>query len=161
LTARGDRELLSLIRELVDAQVVVEESADRFAFRHALTREAIRARLLARERIALHRAIAAALEQQYDADDHHLDDELAYHMFEAGVWESARCYALRAADHAMTLCAPREALQQLERAVVATQNAGMRPDATLLIARGRAHETLGAFPNANDDFTAALATARE
>ena len=106
----------------------MEESADRFAFRHALTREAIRARLLARERVALHRSIATRLEEQYDENAHHLDDALAYHMFEAGVWDSARRYALRAADHALALCAPREALQQFERAVVATEHSGTRAD---------------------------------
>jgi predicted ATPase len=61
LTNRGEAELLTLVKELVEAQLVVEESADRFAFRHALTREAIRSRLLARERVALHPAIAATL----------------------------------------------------------------------------------------------------
>ena len=35
------------------------------------------------------------------------------------------------------------------------------PDASLLVSRGRAYETLGAFTQANDDFTAALAAARE
>jgi DNA-binding CsgD family transcriptional regulator/tetratricopeptide (TPR) repeat protein len=161
LTQRDDADLLSLVKELVDAQLVVEESADRFAFRHALTREAMRARLLTRERVALHRSIAAALEQQYDESTHDVDDALAYHAFEAGAWESARRYALRAAAHASTLCAPREALQQLERAVTATENSGQRPDPSLLVARGRAHETLGSFPQANDNFTAALDTARE
>ncbi len=161
LTEHDERELLSLVKELVDAQVVAEESADRFAFRHALTREAIRARLLARERVALHRAIATRLEQRYDENAGQLDDALAYHMFEAGAWDSARRYALRAAEHALALCAPREALQQLERAVVATERSGSRADAASLIARGRAHETLGAFSHANDDFAAALATARE
>ncbi len=161
LTEHDEGALLSLVKELVDAQVVVEESADRFAFRHALTREAIRARLLVRERVALHWSIATRLEEQYDEAAHHLDDALAYHMFEAGVWDSARRYALRAADHAMALCAPREALQQLERAVVATEHSGTRADAALLIARGRARETLGAFSHANEDFAAALAAARE
>lgn len=160
LTHHDEGELLSLVRELVEAQLVVEESADQFAFRHALTREAMQARLLARERVALHRAIATAIEQQDHADAHEADDALAYHNFEAGAWESARRYALRAADHAWTLCAPREALQQLERAVIATQRGGRRPEPSLLIARGRAHETLGAFPQANDDFTAALDAAR-
>ena len=125
--------------------------------------EAIRARLLARERVALHRSIATMLEQQYDDNVHQLDDALAYHMFEeAGAWDSARRYVPpRAADHALALCAPREALQQLERAVVATEHSGTRVDAALLIARGRAHETLGAFSHADDDFAAALAVARE
>ncbi|MEP6732759.1 MAG: AAA family ATPase [bacterium] len=161
LTHHDDAELLSHVKELVDAQLVVEESADRFAFRHALTREAMRARLLARERVALHRAIAAVLEQQRQGDSHDADDALAYHAFEAGTWDSARHYALRAAEHALTLCAPREALQQFERAVNATANAGQRADPSLLIARGRAHETLGAFPRANEDFSSALEAARD
>ena len=166
LTEHDDSELLRprLVKELVDAQVVVEESADRFAFRHALTREAIRARLLVRERIALHRAIAATLEEQYDENAHHLDDVLAYHMFEAGAWESARRFALRAADHALTLCAPRRSTAALFERDSGRYECGHSPslsDAALLIARGRAHETLGTFAHANDDFAAALATARE
>lgn len=160
LTPHGDAELLALVRELVEAQLVVEESADRFAFRHALTREAMRAELLARERVALHRAIAAALEAQDAGGTPDRDAALAYHTFEAGAWEPARHYALRAAAYASTLCAPREALQQLERAAAATAHAGRRPDAALLVARGRAYETLGAFPQAHDDFAAALAEAR-
>jgi DNA-binding CsgD family transcriptional regulator len=161
LTKQDETELLSLVKELVGAQLVIEESADRFAFRHALTRETIRAQLLARERIALHRAIATSLEQHYDASAHESDDALAYHTFEAGAWESARRYALRAAAHASTLSAPREALQQLERAAVATVNSGGTAEPSLLVARGRAHETLGEFQQANDDFLAALGAARE
>lgn len=161
LTQHDEAELLSLIKELVEAQLVVEESADRFAFRHALTREAMRVRLLGRERIAVHRAIAAALEQQSRGGTRDADDALAYHTFEAGMWDAARRYALRAADHALALCAPREALEHLERAVTATENAGQRPESALLVARGRAHETLGAFPQANDNFVAALAAARD
>lgn len=160
LTRHDERELLALVKELVDAQLVVEESADRFAFRHALTREAMRGRLLARERVALHRAIADALERQHSGNVHDADDALAYHTFEAGAWEQAREHSLRAAARALALSAPREALQHFERAVSATENAGQRPDASLLIARGRALETLGAFPRANEDFLAALATAR-
>ncbi len=161
LTQHDDAELLALIKELVDAQLVVEETAERFAFRHALTRETMLTQLLARERVALHRAIATALEQQHDARSHDADEALAYHTFEAGAWESARRYALLAAAHASTLSAPREALLQYERAVTATENAGQRPDPALLMARGRAHETLGGFPQANDDFTAALSAARD
>ena len=38
------------MKDLIAAQLVVEESAEIFAFRHALTREALYAHLLARER---------------------------------------------------------------------------------------------------------------
>jgi DNA-binding CsgD family transcriptional regulator len=160
LTRHDERALLGLVRELIDAQLVVEESADRFAFRHALTREAMCARLLVRERVALHRAIAAALERRTDESTHDVDDALAYHAFEAGEWLTARRFALRAATHASTLRAPREALQHLERAVVATENAGMPVEPALLVERGRTHETLGAFAQANADFRAAMAAAR-
>ncbi|MEP6620880.1 MAG: AAA family ATPase [bacterium] len=160
LTQHGEADLLSLVKELVDAQLVVEESADQFAFRHALTREAMRARLLGRERVALHRAIATALEAQR-GPGHDDDDALAYHTFEAGDWESARHYALRAATRALALSASHEALQHFERAVTATKNAGQQPDTSLLLGRGRAYETLGAFSQANDDFLDALGIARE
>ncbi len=46
----SEPELLVVLRTLVDRHLVVEESTDRFAFRHALTREAIYADLLAHER---------------------------------------------------------------------------------------------------------------
>jgi DNA-binding CsgD family transcriptional regulator/tetratricopeptide (TPR) repeat protein len=159
LTAHDERALLAHVKELIGAQLVVEESADRFAFRHALTREAMYERLLARERVALHRAIAATLERRFDESAHDVDDALAYHSFEAGEWDAARRFALRAAEHASTLCAPREQLQHLERAVIATEKAGRKADTSLLLARGRAHETLGAFPQANADFVSAIAVA--
>lgn len=162
LTQHGELQLLSLVKELVDAQLVIEESVDRFAFRHALTREAIRARLLARERVALHRAIANALEADRDRpareDD---DDALAYHSFEAGAWDAARRYSLSAAARALSLSAPREALQHFERAVSATENDGQPVDAPLYMGRGQAHETLGSFGLAHDDFTAAHSVSRE
>ena len=55
--------LLDLLKEVMAAQLVIEESTDQFAFRHALTQQAIYAELLVRERQALHGAIAETLEQ--------------------------------------------------------------------------------------------------
>jgi len=84
LTQDEERELLGLVKELIAAQLVAEESAERFAFRHALTRQAVYAQLLARERQALHRRIGEALEHLHaDMLDVHLED-LAYHFYEAG-----------------------------------------------------------------------------
>lgn len=60
LTGRDERDLLELFRELVAAQLVVVESAERFTFRHALTRQAIYATLLIRERRALRLTVARA-----------------------------------------------------------------------------------------------------
>ena len=160
LTSHDERELLALVKELIAAQLVVEESAERFAFRHALTREAIYAELLARERVTLHREVAAALERLHA---HALDavvEALAYHTWEAGEWERAARYAARAAVHATALSAPREAVAHLDRAFAASERAGIQPGIDLYLARGSGNETLGEFQRANDDFTAALERAR-
>jgi predicted ATPase len=92
VTGCAEDDLLCHIKELIAAQLVVEESAERFAFRHALTRQAIYVQLLARERQALHRTIADTLQRLYAATpDSHLG-ELAYHSYEAGVDVlSSRC----------------------------------------------------------------------
>src|SRR5260370_23061546 len=83
LTQHDEQHLLQLIKELIAAQLVVEESAEQLSFRHALTRQAIYADLLVRERKALHRRISETLERLYASVlDAHLSD-LAYHFFEA------------------------------------------------------------------------------
>ncbi len=50
ITQYDEAYLLELMKELIAVQLVIEESAEQFAFRHALTRQAISAGLLARER---------------------------------------------------------------------------------------------------------------
>src|SRR5438132_636723 len=88
LTGHDEAYLLLLLKELIAAQLVVEESAERFAFRHALTREAIYAELLARERLALHREVGAAIERQHASSLDSVVEALAYHA-----WESADSHA--------------------------------------------------------------------
>ena len=160
LTSHDERELLALVKELISAQLVVEESAERFAFRHALTREAIYSELLARERIALHRAVATALERQHATSLDGVIESLAYHTWEAGDWDRAGSYAAGAARHALSLSAPREAVTHLDRAFASSERAGTVPATDLWLMRGRANETLGDFQRANDDFTSALERSR-
>jgi len=154
LTEHDEYELLVLVKELIAAQLVVEESTDRFAFRHALTREAIYAELLGRERVALHRRVAVALEQSGSRSPSTIE-ALAYHTWEAGDWQHAASYALIAARHAMTLSAPREALVHLDRAFAAESALG-EVSTALYLERGRAQETLGEFQRAHESFTEAL-----
>ncbi len=54
LTEVDSATLQDAVKELVDSQLVVEQSNDQFAFRHALTRQAIHAQVLGRERRHLH-----------------------------------------------------------------------------------------------------------
>ena len=56
--------ILVYMKELVAAQLVMEEAADLFSFRHALTRQAVYSELLVGERRALHRHIAETIEQR-------------------------------------------------------------------------------------------------
>ena len=159
LTGHDERALVSLIRELIGAQLVTEESPDRFAFRHALTREAILGELLARERIALHRAVADALDADEGPAEAHIES-LAYHAYGARDWPRALDASVRGASHALALHAPREALAHLDRALEAAVQSGATPGCGLRLTRGRALETLGDLRGAHDDFSAALDTAR-
>ncbi|MDQ2904616.1 MAG: AAA family ATPase [Chloroflexota bacterium] len=158
-----DEELLSLLKEVVAAQLVVEESADQFFFRHALTRHAIYAELLARERRAVHRRLADALEQLFASPvalDAHLPD-LSYHCFQGEDWEKAREYGQRAGEKALMLFAPRAAVEQLSWAVQAASHLSEPPPTALYRARGQAHELLGEFERARADYEQALHLSQE
>ena len=157
-----EEKLLLLIKELAAAQLVVEVSADQFAFRHALTQQAIYTGLFARERRSLHRTLAEAIEQLYapaSVLDTHLED-LAYHYYEAEIWEKALEYGRRVGEKALALYAPHAAVDHFTHALFALQHlSGVQPSAIYRL-RGRAYETLGDFERARGDYERALETAR-
>jgi DNA-binding CsgD family transcriptional regulator len=71
---------------------------------------------LARERRTLHQKIAETMERLYaDSREARLAN-LAYHFYEAGVWQAALTYSLQAAENAEGLFAHGEALSHYERA---------------------------------------------
>jgi DNA-binding CsgD family transcriptional regulator/tetratricopeptide (TPR) repeat protein len=151
LTPYDEQQLLVLMKELIAAQLVIEESAEQFAFRHALTRQAIYADLLVRERKALHRSIADLMEHTYSSTlDTHVAD-LAYHFYEAGAWEKALAYGQRAGEQAHRLYAPHVTVEQVTRALDAAQRGSIPPPVSLYRLRGRAYETLGDFEQARLD----------
>jgi DNA-binding CsgD family transcriptional regulator len=155
LTGHDETTLLELMKSLISAQLVVEESAETFAFRHALTREALYSDLLARERRTLHGAIAATLELIAQAHDISMAD-LAYHFYEAALWAKALEYAQLAGAQAQRLYAPRAAIEHLSRAIVAAQQLGVQPTSAVYCDRARMYATLGAFDAAQADYQAAL-----
>ncbi len=151
----GKHELLRTMRELTEAQLVIEESADAFSFRHALTREAVYTTLLVRERKGLHETIAETLEDLYrDALDEHLPD-LAFHYYMAGAWEKASEYSQRAGERARALYAPRETVEHLTRALEAAHQLSPPVPTPLFRTRGQAYEILGDFEKAHADYDAA------
>jgi DNA-binding CsgD family transcriptional regulator/DNA polymerase III delta prime subunit len=156
ITGRSEAEVLNSLKEMIAAQLVVEESADHFAFRHALTRQAIYAGLLLRERKALHRVLAEAIEHLYaSARDTHLED-LAAHWYEAGVWDKAAETARRAGERAQRLYAPQTAIEHFTRALEATAHLGQSLPAPLYRSRGLAYHVLGDFERGLADLESAL-----
>ncbi len=153
---RDEQQLFLLIKDLIAAQLVIEESDERFAFRHALTREAIYSELLARERKMLHRTIAETMECLYASDvERHLTD-FAYHFYEAGLWQHVLEYAQRAGEKAMSFYAPRAAIENFTHALNAEYQLSVIPPSSLFRVRGQAYELIGKFDRARADYEEAL-----
>ncbi len=159
----NEAQLLDLLKEVMAAQLVVEEEVDLFAFRHALTQQAISNELLLRERQGLHRSIAQNLERlsisSQAAREKHLED-LAYHSYEAGMWEQALTYAQEAGEKALRLYAQQAAIDHFTHAVEAAHHLLQTPPVSLYLARGRAYESLGDVERARGDYERALDAAR-
>jgi predicted ATPase len=171
LANMNEAELLQQIKELMAAQLVVEESAEQFAFRHALTREAVYATLLLRERKSLHRLVADTLERRVPGVGIAPTADLAYHYYAAEAWDKAYQYSQRAGEEALALYAPREAIQhfthaieasaQLATATPAPFEGGKSSLGALYRQRGQAYEITGDFERAEGDYEWALSAARD
>src|SRR5579884_2889855 len=156
----GEPALLALLKELIGAQLVVEESAEQFVFRHALTREAVYTALLTRERKALHRQVAQELQRLHGQGQDQPTGDLAYHFFTAGEWAQALNYSRRAGERALALYAPGAAIEHLTRALEAAAQLSLPAPVDLHRQRGLAYEILGEFESARRDHETALALAR-
>jgi DNA-binding CsgD family transcriptional regulator len=160
LTDWDENMLLELIRELMTAQLVIEESAERFAFRHALTRQAIYTAMLARERRVLHLAVAQAMERLHAAMPEPYFADLSYHFAAGESWEKAIEYGERAGERALALYAPQAAVEHFSRAADAAAHLSITLSARLYRERGRARIMLGDFSGALVDYQAALERVR-
>ncbi len=159
LTDSSESALLGHLKELIAAQLIVEESADHFVFRHALTREAVYGTFLARERRRLHREMALMMETLYgETEDPHVA-ELAYHFYQGEVWDKTLIYAQQAGDRALSLYAPLAAIDFLGHALEAAGHLADTGAAELLLRRGQARATVSEFDGALKDYQAALAAA--
>jgi len=98
-------------------QLIVADGrgADRYAFRHALTRDIIYSEFLAGRVRPLHRRITRALERVGRSDDGSLGD-LAFHSWAAGDVKRALRYNERAGDHAAAIHAREDARAHYARA---------------------------------------------
>ncbi|HEX9014214.1 MAG TPA: AAA family ATPase, partial [Anaerolineaceae bacterium] len=156
VSAEEERALVGMLKELIAAGLIVEQPADQFAFRHALTREVVYSGLLLRERKALHRIIGETVERSAEAQGDAVAALLAYHFYEAGEWQKALDYSQRAGGRAQALYAPREALAHFTRALDASWHLGVPPRLSTLRGRAQAYEILGEFDRARADDETAL-----
>jgi DNA-binding CsgD family transcriptional regulator len=164
ISGHDETTLLRVIRELMAAQLVVEEREDHFAFRHALTRQAVYFTLLSRERRTLHAKVARNLEAMPII----AAPALAYHFYLAKDWSKTWEYARRAGEEAVRLYAPRAAIEHLSNALEAATHLRVQDDsdrtkydiAPIYATRGTAYETLGRFEAAQADFEQLLTLAR-
>ncbi len=110
------------LRRLRDLQLIEEVSATpvAYAFRHALTREAVYETMLRDELIPLHQSILEALEPDGSAYD------LGYHAWAALNATQALRYNELAGDEALTVHAYADARLCYERALIGAQDAGVR-----------------------------------
>jgi DNA-binding NarL/FixJ family response regulator len=152
-----ERELSRRLHALADANFVVEQSAERFSFRHALVRVAVLERLLARERRELHGRIARALVDLRPSDV----DALARHWSGAEAWEEALPANLVAAEAAFALYAFRSAKEHWTLAAEAAARLGRELSPVVLRSLGLACELLEQFDASHDAYQASLARAEQ
>jgi DNA-binding CsgD family transcriptional regulator/tetratricopeptide (TPR) repeat protein len=134
VTGYGEEQLIPALRQLVAENLVVEEEPDVFAFRHALTREAIAGRLLGRERRRLHEKALGAL-QEAGSDDW---AAIAWHAEGAGRYDEMVEAARSGAAHYLQRGATAEALRLAEQGLAEAER-----DPDLLAAASKAAWLLG------------------
>src|SRR5581483_3792406 len=135
----GQDEVLAAVEEALGARLLVEVSADRYRFAHALVRATLYDELSGPRRLSLHRRVAEAIESLHGpALDDHLP-ALAHHWARASAPAAATAqavdYATRAGDRALGQLAHdqavgyyRQALELLEVAEAAPS--GSRSNST-------------------------------
>jgi DNA-binding CsgD family transcriptional regulator/tetratricopeptide (TPR) repeat protein len=117
IAAMPERDLLNALREAVAHHVIVTGEGDAYAFRHALTREALYADLLPGERMKLHSDIARRLEEHsgVDVSDPAVLTDIAQHWYAANDYSHAVRATIRAAHAIERFHAHAEALSLYER----------------------------------------------
>ncbi|MDQ3548709.1 MAG: AAA family ATPase, partial [Chloroflexota bacterium] len=172
ISVRDDEELLGLLDEALRAHVIVEDTGiNAYRFSHALIRETLYEELSGPERIRLHLAIGAALEDSTLPGTLPPWAELAWHFSRAaptGGFEQVVDYAGKAGDAAMNQLAWEQAVGHYRRAVEARDRSGKAdpPETCQLLlklgdAQNRSGPGSGDAPEARESFLRAARIARE
>ncbi len=138
---------------------------DRYAFNHALVRDAIYGELLRGRRVRYHHKIAVATERAHASDLDRYVNELAYHFYMGAALadgEKAARYCLAAGEQALQLLAFEEAAGHLSRSLAAAEqfvphDLAARCDALVALAEAQSRSGDAARANANFKEAASLA----
>ena len=163
-------ELAGGLQQLVQADLLRRRGAPpaaRYAFRHALLQQAAADSMLRSERRALHRRIAAALQQRFPARVEAEPETLARHLVEAGESLRAIPWWQQAGDRALARSALPEAIAHLEAGLqllpaVPDEPSRQRVELALQLRRAsalRAVQGIGA-PATGQAYTRCVALAR-
>ncbi|MCK1296621.1 AAA family ATPase [Bradyrhizobium sp. 24] len=121
---RLEEALAQLVRsELIFCRGEIPQAV--YTFKHALVRDAAYSGLLKSRRAALHATIADAFEQRFPEIVETQPETLAHHLKEAGLFQRAEAYWLRAGKKAAMRSANLEAIAHLQRGIEAS---GHLPD---------------------------------
>jgi tetratricopeptide (TPR) repeat protein len=143
----------------------VGETGERYAFSHALVREAIYGEMLRGRQLRSHHEIAVATEHAYGDDENHVN-ELAHHFYMgSAVAEADKAirYCLLAGERALHLLAFEEAVGHFTRSLEVAERFG-EDDPCLycdvLLALAEAQNRAGDVTSADVNFERAAALAR-
>lgn len=150
-------EVLRVLRRLRNLQLIdeIECQPAGYAFRHALTREAIYGELLSAEARALHGHILDVLERTGSSEAR----DLGYHAWAAHDASKATLYNERAGDEARALHAYATAVLAYQRALQFAEDAGGRGRLFVKAAQSAAND--GKSARAVDFYAGALDALRE
>jgi class 3 adenylate cyclase len=119
------RDVATDVDQLCAARIleVVEDDPDgaRYAFRHALLREAAYQAQLKTRRREVHRGVARVLEERYPGVVESEPETLAHHLAEGGKPQPAADYLLKAGQKALHASAVQEAITHLSHGVELVQ----------------------------------------
>ncbi len=161
VAGEDEQALMAMLKEMISAQLIIERSADIYAFHHALTRQAVYESLMLRERQAMHQVIGCALEQIVSGRAETQMASLAYHFYQAGDWQKALKYSQAAGEQAQSLHAPREALAHFSNALEAARQLGIRAPNLVLSGRAQANNLTGYLEEARSDYEALITQAKD
>ena len=122
-----------------------------YVFKHALTRDVAYSTLLLERRRALHRMVAAAIEELYveRLPEHY--EALAHHYYEGQGWEKALDYLVKAGQKAAAAFANQDALVYYSRALEVCEKVGdsaLPTSVDVARARGLVNLTIADFRGA-------------